>query len=382
MGKSPGRKIPSPPLGNAPPKRQETSMMCSFPIAKKRVVTGGTDKVNTSCCPINYLSSALSCATIASIAPPPIYNNKMLLTKTTLLSSTFTFSTAKFVREVAASGGSTNDLASIKAARKLRRGKECSPSFQIEKNADEIDNGILKTCPENKVCIEDITSSLGGRCVASGVSSVSIRSLSSHESIKIQTSCTFANGTIGVKCEGYQACANADITTTFECGSCIGKYACFTTGARTTVAENSCLGDYACYYTGNDTTVAENSCLGNNACYKTGSRTKVAKNSCIGIRACRLTGADTTVAENSCLGDYACYETGDDTTVAENSCIGNIACASAGAYTSTVAENSCLGDRACSFTGADTTIGKTSCVGDLACRLSTFVDGVVGNCQW
>jgi len=82
----------------------------------------------------------------------------MLLTKTTLISSTFAFGAAKIVREVAASGGSTKDHTSIKVARKLRRrGKECSPSFQIEKNADEIDNGILKKCPEDKDCIEDIT---------------------------------------------------------------------------------------------------------------------------------------------------------------------------------------------------------------------------------
>ena len=325
--------------------------------------------------------------------PPPIYNNLMLLTKTTpatsvasLFSFTFAFGAVNIVREVAAaaSGGSTKEHASIsiKAARKLRRGKECSPSFQIEKNADEIDDGILKTCPEDKDCIEDITSLLGGRCVASGVSSESIRSLSSHESIKIQASCTFANGTSGVKCVGTSACANADITTMFDCRSCIGDYACFSTGARTTVAENSCVGKYACYYTGADTTIAENSCVGDNACYKTGNDTTVAENSCIGKRACRLTGADTTVADNSCLGDYACYKTGADTTVAENSCIGNNACASAGAYTITVAENSCLGDFACSFSRADTTIGKTSCVGDRACRKSTFVDGVVGNCQW
>ena len=271
----------------------------------------------------------------------------MLLTKTTLISSTFAFGAANIVREVAASGGSTKDHASIKAARTLRRGKECSPSFQIEKNADEIDNGILKTCPEDKDCIEDITSSLGGRCVASGVSSESIRSLSSHESIKIQNgasfvpiSCEYANGTIGVKCDGYDACFLQD-TSTFGCGSCIGNGACFSTGYNTTVAESSCIGNGACAFT----------------------------------------GADTTVAENSCVGDYACRYTGDDTIIAENSCVGNSACRSTGDDL-TVAENSCVGYGACSYTGADTTIAENSCIGDFACRSSTFVDGIVGNCQW
>ena len=293
----------------------------------------------------------------------------MLLTKTTpvtsfasLFSSTFTLGAANIVREVAASGGSTKDHASIKAARKLRRGKECSPSFQIEKNADEIDNGILKTCPEDKDCIEDITSLLGGRCVASGVSSESIRSLSSHESIKIQASCTYANGTSGRdKCVGKNACANPDITTTVGCGSCNGNYACYETGARTTVAENSCVGNSVCEFTGDDLTVAENSCVGRGACAFTGNRTTVAENSCLGYDACRNTGANITVAENSCVGNKACFSTGANTTVAENSC---------------------RGDRACAYTFADTKIGKNSCIGYFACRYSTFVDGVVGNCQW
>ena len=317
----------------------------------RRVVTGngrhGKPKMSTHC-PIKvFIFGTLQRNNSFDRPPPPIYNNLMLLTKTTpatsfasLFSSTFAFGAANIVREVAASGGSTKDHESIKAARKLRRGKECSPSFQVEKNADEIDNGILKTCPEDKDCIEDITSLLGGRCVASGVSSESIRSLSSHETIKIQASCVYANGTSGVKCVGHNACRGANITT-IECGSCIGNSACLNTGADTTVAENSCVGNFACYITGAGTTVAENSCVGNSAC--------------------EYTGADTTVAENSCVGNSACFRTGANTTVGENSCIG---------------------DRACRYTSPDTTIAENSCVGFGACAYSTFVDGVVGNCQW
>ncbi len=165
---------------------------------------------------------------------------------------------------------------SLEAAHKLRRGKECSPSFQIEKNADEIDYGILKTCPKDKDCVEDITSLLGGRCVASEMSSESILSLS-HESIKIQngasfvsTSCVYANGDNGFKCVGENACSGADIAT-IGCGSCIGYYACRNMGYNTIIGENSCLGNYACAYSGyyTITTIGENSCIGSNACKRT-----------------------------------------------------------------------------------------------------------------
>ena len=203
---------------------------------------------------------------------------------------TFAFGAAT-VREVAASGGSTEDHASIKAARTLRRGKECSPSFQIKKNADEIDYGILKTCLKEKDCIEDITSSLGGRCVASEMSSESIRSLS-HESIKIQngasfvsTSCVYANGTYGVKCVGGNACSGADIAT-IGCGSCIGYYACRNMNDTNIIAENSCLGDNACFDMGVNNTISENSCLGGYACAFTNDNSTIGKNSCIGSNAC------------------------------------------------------------------------------------------------
>ena len=63
----------------------------------------------------------------------------------------FTFGTGN-VWEVVTSGGLTKDRAFLKAKCRLRRGKECSPSFQIEKNADDTDIGILKTCPGDKDC--------------------------------------------------------------------------------------------------------------------------------------------------------------------------------------------------------------------------------------
>jgi hypothetical protein len=204
-----------------------------------------------------------------------------MLTKTipatsfaSLFSLTFAFGAAN-VREVAAaaSGGSTKDHASLEAARKLRRGKECSPSFQIEKNADEIDYGILNACPKDKDCVEDITSLLGGRCVDSEMSSESILSLTKGQlngadevrRLQSPTDCTFANGTNGIKCVGSYACLYSDIAT-IGCGSCLGSGACRTMGVNNIIAENSCIGYYACFYIIENNTIAENSCLGDFAC--------------------------------------------------------------------------------------------------------------------
>ena len=69
---------------------------------------------------------------------------------------------AATIGEVAASGGSTKNHVSIKVACKLRRGNECSPSFQIKKNTNKIDYSILQTCPEDKDSVDDHTSLLGG----------------------------------------------------------------------------------------------------------------------------------------------------------------------------------------------------------------------------
>ena len=245
-----------------------------------------------------------------------------------LLPLAFTFGAGN-VREVAASGGSTKDRAFLKAKRKLRRGKECSPSFQIEKNADETDIGVLKTCPGDKDCVEDITSSLGGRCVDSAMSSESITSLSQgqlhgvDEARRLQ-GCTFANGTTGIKCDGEGACAQLPADAKVGCGSCNGNLACGYMGSNATIAENSCVGVSACRYIKN-ATIADNSCVGRvSACGFMGDAT-IADNSCVGEQACREMG-NATIAEKSCVGDQACAFMGNDVLVNENSCVGEQAC--------------------------------------------------------
>ena len=171
--------------------------------------------------------------------PPPINNKNMFITIPAacffLFPIQFAFG-AVTVGEVAASGGSTKDHASVKAA------QECSPSFQIEKNANKIDYGILQTCPEDKDCVDDHTSSLGGRCVERNMFSDGITSASAP------TPCTFANGTQGSKCTGANACGDSNITR-IGCGSCHGNNACENMAANTIIGENSCHGDGACQFT-------------------------------------------------------------------------------------------------------------------------------------
>ena len=324
-----------------------------------------------------------------------------MLTKTipatsfaSLFSLTFAFGAAN-VREVAAaaSGGSTEDHASLKVARKLRRGKECSPSFQIEKNEDKIDDGILKTCPKDKDCVEDITSSLGGRCVDSAMSSESILSLSQgqlhgiDEARRLQ-GCTFDDGTAGVKCVGLDACADLTDIATIGCGSCNYEKACRYMGDNNCIAENSCNGNRACSDMGDNTIIAENSCNGNRACsdmgdnntiaenscngpdtvcYRMGDNNIIAKTSCYGYRTCSDMGDDTTIADISCNGAYACSGMGDNTTIAEKSCFFDYACRYMGNDV-TIADNSCVGYYACQNMGDNTIVNEKSCVGSIACE--------------
>ena len=80
-------------------------------------------------------------------------------------------------------------------------------------------HGDLSTLQEGQVCIQDTTSSLGGRCVFE--TSVHER----QRELQVGTPCTFKNGTFGVKCVGTRACYNIDVNNV-GCGSCYGTYSC------------------------------------------------------------------------------------------------------------------------------------------------------------
>ena len=75
-------------------------------------------------------------------------------------------------------------------------------------------------------------------------------------------SCTFTNGTKGVKCNPIDACAGIN-TEYISCGSCIGEASCLFTGGS--IGESSCIGRRSCFSVLGD--VDQLSCTGNFACY-------------------------------------------------------------------------------------------------------------------
>jgi hypothetical protein len=168
---------------------------------------------------------------------------------------------------LSAAGSVTNNQAA--------KGTECTFVNSFSQFAQAADAGILD-CPASFSCVEDGTSSLGGRCVeifdeASYTEAYYAHQSSTHRRL---ATCTFANGTTGEKCTGLMACLGqyyADVS----CGSCNGKKSCRNV-YKAKIAEGSCNGENACYklYGGNApgvdrdgfTVVGEGSCVGYASC--------------------------------------------------------------------------------------------------------------------
>jgi hypothetical protein len=113
-------------------------------------------------------------------------------------------------------------------------------------NNKVVDSGILARCRETETCVKDSTSSLGGLCVDVDEAYAAI-----WVERQLSTACTFRNGTAGTKCVGSNACDNTNIAN-IGCGGCIGDFAC--------------IGDYSCSGMSSDITVGEESCIGFIAC--------------------------------------------------------------------------------------------------------------------
>lgn len=137
--------------------------------------------------------------------------------------------------------------------------RECTFHSASSSKEAKPDIGILK-CKSNEMCIEDEESSTGGRCVAMEHDQEEVTSPTS-------TQCTFSNGTIGMKCEGYNACLRID-ESHVGCGSCLGDLSCYY--GPYSVEENSCVGKSACFYVGagdpGRVTVGSFSCHGTDSC--------------------------------------------------------------------------------------------------------------------
>lgn len=148
--------------------------------------------------------------------------------------------------------------------RATARRNECSFIHGFDAaQVDSVDRGILG-CDNGMICIQDETSSMGGRCVALGDSVVT----SAHMHRELSTPCTFADNTAGTKCEGDDACLGAN-ETNIGCGSCIGVKSCANWKGDVTIQENSCVGYKACYQidaSDSAITVENYSCHDNVAC--------------------------------------------------------------------------------------------------------------------
>lgn len=146
----------------------------------------------------------------------------------------------------------------------MSKGAECSflNGFKVQASPDM---GIL--CGVGETCVEDKTSSTGGRCVDFAQEKVLAEK---HREL---ASCNFRNGTSGTKCDGMFSCYGITDLTKIGCGSCIGGFAC--AGVTGTVGEGSCIGasrttTKTCYTAAGMGTVniGDGSCVGNQACYK------------------------------------------------------------------------------------------------------------------
>jgi hypothetical protein len=131
-------------------------------------------------------------------------------------------------------------VAAIQAAAKNMKhgGEECF----FNDNNKVVDSGILIRCRETETCVKDSTSSLGGLCVDVDEAYADIL-----VERQLSTACTFRNGTAGTKCVGSNACGGANIAK-IGCGSCIGDYSCYDMSSDITVGEESCIGSIACAY--------------------------------------------------------------------------------------------------------------------------------------
>jgi hypothetical protein len=91
----------------------------------------------------------------------------------------------------------------------LQESAECSFENDVKAELSDADTGGL-VCIIGEKCIEDKSSSVGGRCIT-----IHPRIAAENHRQLTPISCTFANGTNGVKCNPIDACAGILIWKTF-----------------------------------------------------------------------------------------------------------------------------------------------------------------------
>lgn len=109
-------------------------------------------------------------------------------------------------------------------------GAECSYVNAFKIAETHADTGILD-CGSGEACIQDDSSSAGGRCIRVKDDEVAL------ESHRYLLACSFANGTAGQKCVGNYSCYGVADLRKIGCGSCHGEAAC--SQVHGNVGENS-----------------------------------------------------------------------------------------------------------------------------------------------
>jgi hypothetical protein len=265
--------------------------------------------------------------------------------------------------------------------------EECSFLASPNLRGVDADLGILSCSDPENICVEDRSSSLGGRCM-----SLSSGRRKMQEATECDTKCTPASA-----CEGLSA---DFIANNIGLGSCCGDYACVGVSESSTIGEKSCIGYKTCYKM-LDATIGDNSCTGDSikgadgyygyvcahasgtiandscyeyaACYQTLADSAkytwdVGANSCRGKNACFYDSA-MVIPGGTCNGEFSCYKLYE--TVGTESCNGSHSCTySEGA----VSDSSCNGYYACY--NNEKSIGRDSCNAKSACENNK---GVIGD---
>ena len=126
-----------------------------------------------------------------------------------------------------------NSKGSIQKAAK-KQNVECAFVDSVGVRKSGADVGLL-SCGAGKVCVEDSTSTMGGRC------EVLVSADDAAAALEPQRERELCE-----KCVGSGACIGVD-QSTIGCGACMGFDACRRLAFGVTIGDNSCVGDYACY---------------------------------------------------------------------------------------------------------------------------------------
>ena len=134
-----------------------------------------------------------------------------------------------------------NSKGSVRTAAK-KQGVECAivDSFAVQKS---VDVGVL-SCSAGELCVEDPTSTVGGRCKVLASTDDEAAALEPQRERELCTKCT-----------GNSACFGSD-QSKIGCGSCLGDFACEHMESDITIGDDSCVGDYACTFSGGELNIA------------------------------------------------------------------------------------------------------------------------------